>query len=41
MVRASGVVLIPSCSPSGATRRTRGARMRSLIRGSWLLGAAI
>src|SRR3954454_3463202 len=31
-VRASSVVLIPSCSPSSPIRRTRGTRIASLIR---------
>ena len=40
MVSASGSGLIPSCLPSGSTRRTSRARMRSLIRCSLLSGAA-
>ena len=34
MASASGNGLMPICSPSGATRRTSRARIRSLIRGS-------
>ena len=40
MARASGNSLIPSCSPSGSTRRTSRARMRSLMRGSLVVTVA-
>src|SRR5579884_1821615 len=41
MARASGSSLMPSCSPSGSTRRTSRARMRSLMRGSVVTVAAM
>ena len=40
MASASGSGLMPICSPSDPTSRTSRARMRSLIRGSLLLGGA-
>ena len=39
MASASGSGLIPSCTPSGSTRRTSLARIRSLIRCSLVSGA--
>src|SRR5664280_1191709 len=41
MASASGRSLMPSCSPSGSTRRTSRARMRSLMRGSVVVLVAI
>src|SRR3954451_1178829 len=41
MARASGSGLMPICWASGPTRRTSRARMRSLIRGSFVVGAAM
>src|SRR3954470_6524237 len=38
MRRASPIGTMPICSPSAPTRRTSGMRIRSLIRGSTLMG---